>query len=345
MSQTSLAQDLFELIDSSLCTEDLITGVLQNLAQNVDNSIRRSGNKSDKVLHLKHAAKAYPAAKTAAQMLLRDAEESGAQHIYLFKPKENTGKWIFDGNKVANKLWGSDWKSSKRFPKYTLVSEGLTVSDFRFPPENPAVWTLKTYGHKSIWDPKPETLSVDGRTKTKQWTLTEERSVYVLKMNSFGLFEVRTPRTNSIRADDTSFQNAWECVLPTLRPSMFEPWCMQAIRRGLYSQREEYDEEPFYRCGPCKFSDEDSSNIICKPAQDEESLGRGAANTAHSLSENPQFALWQLTVRWIGEGIESQHADGLNTIIGGRHSHRLTVTRSTIGRILNHVIDQIRQFE
>jgi hypothetical protein len=343
--EVKLPTTLFDLLNSHLCTEKQIISRLQRLQEELGSEVVKCSGPTKKEIvdHFALLAGRFETAKIEAQNLLRDSEENGAQHIHLYRPKsKEVLTRLADGNSVAHQLWGADWLQKKKFPKFTLKSEALTIADFRYSERAPGrdFWTLKTYGHKVGWDPQAMNTSDDGEKRWREWHRKESRSVYVVRLNRHSLLEVRVPRAACEKDDRQNMIDALSLISDVVSYNDFEPFCLQKSRRRFYSNRAKYSNR--YRIGPFTFLDSKSTAVSYEPHSQTEQVDPAAeaAESADLMNANAKTSLRKLCMTWLGDKVLDEHKDGLPIEVGGKNTNRISIPSRSTERVVNYVIDE-----
>ncbi|HBJ35162.1 MAG TPA: hypothetical protein DDZ51_10485 [Planctomycetaceae bacterium] len=193
------------------CNKDQIAELLQLIqgrSNDARKAVRRSGEKEDLVVELKHAIERKFATFAEAVRLLQRCEESGNQTIFLFKPRNSAAAGrLRNGTGVAYRLFGECWGDGY-FPKFERPREGLAWVDCRIGLEKrPNDWLLKAYGHTQRDETLENKLAIPaGKGKFKDVRLYEKRdinTVMVIRWRDPHYLEVRVDKALSRNLADT----------------------------------------------------------------------------------------------------------------------------------------------
>jgi hypothetical protein len=179
------------------CTNDEIQKILRD-AKSLNGEVRISGANSEALVgNLRHALNLRAVSEEQLYGALVEAEESGHQLIYLYKPTSPGVKArCDDGEEIATSLFGKDWQK-RGFPLYHLNPVGEAWSDFRISPlpRGGAEWTAKIYA--GVYQRITISVREDGYDECIHRRKELTRDIYLIKWHHFGLLEIRVPQRDS----------------------------------------------------------------------------------------------------------------------------------------------------
>ena len=133
------------------CKHDRIEDFLRE-AKKLNPDIKSSGSSDEIVFqHLREAIQSSAELADAAVDMLVDSEESGQQHIFLFKPKsDDVRAATSDAEAVASRLFGANWRTEFGFPLVLARPRAERWADFRIGSTGTmgSGWTAKLYSGK-----------------------------------------------------------------------------------------------------------------------------------------------------------------------------------------------------
>ena len=183
------------------CTQDVIKRILKDAKDSGNKDVLVGGNKDDKIHMLIEALERGVVSWDDAFNMLRFSEENGRQHIFLYRPKKpQVLNQFSDGEQIAASIWGPDWKSQYKFPRFEILPKATVPADFRYEvskDERKVGWIFIFYGRRRRMELIENVEK--GDMLRKVWKIEVVRTVYMVRLGPSGILEVRVPQSDSTR--------------------------------------------------------------------------------------------------------------------------------------------------
>lgn len=322
------------------CKHDRIEDFLRE-AKKLDPEIKSSGSSDEIVFqHLKEAIRGGAELADAAIDMLVDSEESGQQHIFLFKPRsEDVRRAASDAESVASRLFGPDWRAESGFPLVLARPRGERWADFRIGPtgEKGSGWTAKLYSGKLRWESQGRTPT-DAETEIEVWKQRLGRDIKLVRWHADGMLELRVPqeakRTELLEAAGS----LWTAVERALSEADFEPFNLNPACMKLIERYQDFGE--LCRLGDARVQDEQRGSATFAPPT-------GRDHLMSNVTREQAIRLYRLCNELVVTWFLSREAHGtqgeLRTAIGKYGANNIHVRAKTTGKAVQHVTDQLRR--
>ncbi len=146
--------------------------------------------------------------------LLRDSEESGRQHVFLYKTSKEMATKLLDSAHLHSALDSMGIKDLLNEPKILDQPKDATFSDVRID-SNPPTLVIKRIETRISQKPLGE--KIVGDVLTKRYALKRERAVNVIRLHADGLLEVKIgshSNTSNYKNDIHSFLSTVKPIIP-----------------------------------------------------------------------------------------------------------------------------------
>jgi hypothetical protein len=259
------------------CTLEQVQNLLRQ-AKELDNAVRISETNKTKVVqtNLRLAVDGRRVAIEAVQNLIRDAEENGAQHVFLYALRDGVAANYAAGDVVGRRLFGSKWPNKTGFPLYLALPETEEWVDFRTIADGG--WIAKAYGRQTITE-RVGAQEVDRIEDGIEFLIQrlKRRTVRTTFLARFlprlGMLELRIPLTSSRRTLEELHERFVEMLKPALKFAKdFDPWDLGKARIKFLKN---YDpKNGIYRIKDTRFqnSKNDTASFSCHDDEDEGDL-------------------------------------------------------------------------
>jgi hypothetical protein len=335
-------EQALELIEHS-CTKEQISILLRRYRESDKVKVTSETKESLVMENLRAALESNAIPMHDAFDLIRDSEENGAQHIWLFRPKPGLAK-LFDADDVANRLWGSKWREAvAKFPSLELKPDSYVISDFRRLSSKPKDWFLKIYGHATIITATGNLDSRENGLFWKEYKSVPVRSVIVVRWNSPDMLEIRVQKDDaSRRRVDRGLSTAWNFLRPAFLQEQFRPW---ALTKTLTTMVKEYPKHnKLYDFRDAKVLAAQGTMLqTYEPVSDQGSLLADKDITEElnrKLANGDQIK--GLAVTWLAE--KTSLSTILKVMVAAKADNEVYVPSKCSPKDLDHVTDQLRRF-
>ena len=335
-------EEALQLIEEA-CTKEQISALLRRYRESDEVKISSSTKKSLVEQNLRIALEATAIPMQEAFNLIRDSEENGGQHIWLFRPKLGLAK-LFDADDVAGRLWGPKWQETvSKYPSLELKPNSYVISDFRRISSKPKDWLLKIYGHATV---VTATGNMDPRENGLFWRefrTVPIRSVIVIRWNSPDILEIRVQKDDaSRRRVDSGLKVAWNFLRPAFLPEQFRPW---ALTKTLTAMVKEYPKHnDLYDFRDAKVLTAHGTMLqTYEPVSDQGSLLEDKDITEElnrKLANGDQIR--GLAVTWLAE--KTSLSSQLRVMVAAKNDNEVYIPSKCTPKDLDHVTDQLRRF-
>jgi hypothetical protein len=169
----------------------------------------------------------------ALTQFLREAEEFGNQHVFLYKCDKNLAASIIDPVRAETKL--------KELNLWGLVTDPLTLSQPNDPTLSEIRWDDGRYGNSIVFklsqtrvSEKLESESKDGNRVTRSYEYVRERAISLAKLHSNGCLEIRiNAQSGNYEADIGRIFN----LIPMLNKTDFEPESLTKAKEKIWKDK------------------------------------------------------------------------------------------------------------
>lgn len=195
MVLTPQLRSLYEkLLNTHVLMED-IHELLKKYKDDNKEIIRLSGSKGDLIENILDAVSHSIVHITEVQALIKDAEEYGDQHIFLYSLiNPNILGHLNNGKNLANKIIPAGILQT--FPRIMDQPQQLEWGDFRYP--NRGItnsWNMKLYDAKFREVKQNDNFDSNTYIRTVTYKREETRLIYVLEWNGQGELEFKISRS------------------------------------------------------------------------------------------------------------------------------------------------------
>lgn len=174
--------------------------------------------------------------------LLRDSEECGRQHIFLYQCSRSNAKSLINKNRVevvAEELGLSDLLISSKIlnkPDEESFTDLRIETDF----EDKAFLIIKSVGtHVSR---KRISEFVKGNILTLKYELKKERAVNLVRLSSGGLLEIRIGSHSNSSNYKQDLKSLWQRIEKLIPKSNFREIYLSPLKDKLWSNRDSYND-------------------------------------------------------------------------------------------------------
>ena len=157
--------------------------------------IRLSGTKHDLIENLLDATDSRIIDITLVQALIKDSEEYGDQHIFVFTLDSMTNKPYYDNSEIlARRVIPSGCRDE--FPRLMNVPSAVEWADFRHPNRGVAnSWLMKLYDVKSREVRETDRFDSSTSRRTIVYKVEFVRLVYIIEWDGESQVEIKVSRT------------------------------------------------------------------------------------------------------------------------------------------------------
>lgn len=341
-------KDLYELIHH-FATGDQVKALLRkhksDLPKEAQSDVRLSAETTKKLCHenLRRAVTSKHVPIHEVFDLLRDCEENGSQHVFLFEPKDTSSIAILNGREeIASRLLGPQW--ARKFPRTNLVPNDFAWGDFRFQGKNS--WIAKAYFH-SIVEERTATLE-DESNKNIRWEKFEkfnQRSICLVSWSAeLSILQVRVGNELDVPVVFSMFTDR-------MRKSGFDvssisnPINLGPARSKLLAQAEKNTDT--YECGAFRSIDKERYRIEGSPyTQDPDEPPQATAfcrEILRQIAQSPETDKYSLVVYW--RSVDERVKNNLRCEIGTRKNpHEVVINARTTPQAIQHVLAKLIEF-
>lgn len=202
------------------------------------NGIKHSAGSWDAILNKRilPATKGKNPQLTISQLigLLRDSEECGRQHTFLYKTTDDKAAQLLDSERLHAVLESMGVGHLLHAPLLLDQPEKLTFSDVRYEEESNSliVKLIETrIRQKSLGE------KIVGNILTKRYELKKERAVHVFKLHPDGLLELRIGSHSNSSDYKQDINHLWTLIAEIFPNSYFRDWSISALKDKLWEER------------------------------------------------------------------------------------------------------------
>jgi hypothetical protein len=322
------------------CKRDRVEDFLRD-AKKAHEGIKSSGPKDELVFQsLKEAIRAEGQLADAVVEMLVDSEESGQQHIFLYKPKTDaTRAAISDAETVASRIFGAGWRTERGFPLVVARPSGERWADFRIGPTGHlgSAWTAKLYSGVLRWESQGRTPT-DAETEIEVWKQRLSRDVLLVRWHVDGVLELRVPQESNRKAILASVSGLWNAIRDGVDEDDFEPYSLNSACMKLIESH--HDHAALCRLGDARVQDEQMGKATFTPPSRRHHL---MSNVTREQAIRLYRLCNELVVTWYLNKQEHDAQEELRTAVGKYGPHNIHVRAKTTGKAIQHVTDQLRR--
>lgn len=341
-------KDLYELIHH-FATGDQVKALLRkhktDLPKDAQSDVRLSAETTKKLCHenLRKAVTTKHVPISEVYDLLRDCEENGAQHIFLFEPKDPEAAKILNApEEIAAKLLGAQWTS--KFPRTNLVPNDFAWSDFRL--KGKKSWIAKAYLH-SVVEEKTDTLQ-DESDKNVRWEKFEkfnQRSICMAVWSAeLSMLQLRIGNELDVPVVLSMF-------VDRLRKGgldvsgLTKPLNLGPARAKLLAQAEKNKDT--YECGAFRSIDKERYRIEGSPyTQDPDEPPQATAfcrEILRQIAQSPETDKYSLVIYW--KSVDNAVKTNLRCEIGTKKNpHEAVINARTTPQAIQYVLAKLIEF-
>jgi hypothetical protein len=327
----------------SLCTADQVKEVLRLAKERKPKEVRITAeNKSDLVdRNLRDALDSGGIGPDRVYELIRNAEESGNQHIFYFKPRSKTTRDSMTPEDIGTGLWGKGWRDKKKFPTADTPEDGFDYADFRSPELKPNHWILKVYGQMTYEQYTGKDFNEDGKVY-KEFVPEKLRVVLLARWNPPDLLELRVQRDESRRRISAWLDQLWTMLGPAVKRAEFDPWNLKIARKRLIEEDEKYSDVYTFRDTRLLDPHSMRASFEANPTSGYLFASVEAKEAIHGLLD-AHSECTHLSVTWL-PGKDSIPSIELRTLLGDREPNEVIVTSHCKSGDVDYVTDKLRFF-
>jgi len=333
---------LYELVERE-CTVAQVQELLREYKPLHRDGIRIAEENKSAIIqkNLRTAVRAGGVPLERVCSLVREAEENGRQHIFLFKPRTRSVARTLGADAVSVELWGPKWAEEMQFPRFAVMPDDLTWADFRTDGSaGTAHWLAKAYARFT----KRELVSEEEKNGEiiMRYRRVDERGIYIVRWLKAGLLEFRVPRADSQKLARSLQQALWGLLGPAVKSTDFQACDFAPIRAKMLTQHDDY--RSVFRLGSTKLFDSASGTAVFSTHSEEDDLFAArdrlqAIQTLVDLNNNCEH----LVVTWLKTRnpiIEEE----LRTVIGAWHSNQISIGARASAKAIDYVIERVLSF-
>jgi len=196
MPLTADQKDLYSNLLDALVTAPDLHSLLKIYKDDNKDIIRLSGTKKDLINNIFEAIDGSIIQLTDVQALIKDSEEFGDQHIFLYKLRDlsKTG-YYNDAAGLFNRIVPRNLQST--FPRLMNMPEKLELTDFRYP--NKGVnnsFLIKLYDSKKREIKENENFDYATLRRTVVYKTEQSRLIYLTDYDGNGELGIKISRSN-----------------------------------------------------------------------------------------------------------------------------------------------------
>ncbi|QDU97606.1 hypothetical protein [Lignipirellula cremea] len=346
-----LYSGLLEIVDQQ-CNAEQISHLLRKIKETSElakSEIRCSGKKSVLIENVSRAIGRGLISTETVHDLVRDCEENGAQHIFLYRPTSRVVKdRLSDGTEVAEKLFGECW-GPDYFPIFDRREEELVWVDFRMGlAGKPKDWIAKIYGHERHYKVEKrtkETISSTAYREVIDYTMDNYSTVLLFRWNHPDLLEVRIDQHGGQKSGviDDRLNSALKMFSEVVAPDDLPAYSLSHSITDMIRNR--VANKHAYAIGSVKLLDVRRGIIEFHPYDPEEELDaeNGRSNALDQLIKSAAVG-HRLAIQWkpCGDTPQCFPGNGLLTTATGAGCNDLVVSSKTTAPVLNYVTNKLR---
>jgi hypothetical protein len=170
--------------------------------------------------------------------LLRDSEEYGSQHVFLYQTSKTNAASLVNDNTLSSKLTKLGRADLLEEPDLLSVAGSRALADARIEkgPSGRAL-VLKAVEARVMYKLEDEHEENGGRYKIKRYRRIEVRAVDVLRVHSDGFTEMRIHAHDSGSDYSTQVNNAWHFFAHFASRFQFDDMSITKAQQKLWKQR------------------------------------------------------------------------------------------------------------
>jgi hypothetical protein len=348
-SQADVLRPLYDFVEE-LCTIEQVQSLLRK-AKKSDKKVRVVEINKSKVVHtnLRKAVGSLAVSVKAVQNLVRDAEENGSQHIFLYRPRnKQVAEAYRDGDKVARKLFGAAWPNGVEIPQYLKLPDKEEWVDFRIVDGDG--WIAKAYGRQTITErvgaEEPDRVEDGVEYVIQRLRRMVVRTTLLMRYSAKNsMLELRLPLAYSRRSLNSLHDRFRALARNAVHvDNDFVPWNLATTRMNFVRG---YDpRNGVYRIKDTRFEN-DAHDTASFSAFDGEGEGdlfadaqlRQAINTIiRGSQECPHLAFWFLKT-----GSTDALKEDLRVSMGSYATNELMIGAHTTPAAVDYVLHRIRE--
>jgi hypothetical protein len=272
--------------------------------------------------------------------LLRDSEESGAQHIFLYVPKNNAAlKTLSEPDRIAEQLLGKKWET--HVPQTALVPNDFAWSDFRR--VGKSGWIAKSYFH-SVVEEKTDTIQ-EQDVRWEKFEKFNRRSICMAVWSAdLSLLQIRIGNELDVPVVLSTFldklkKKGLDFVAIT------KPSDLSSARAKLLAEAETNTEN--YDYGAFRSIDREGYRFEGSPvAQDPEEPTQATQSTKkliRQIAQNPDMDKYSLVVHW--KASPDALKSNLRTLVGTKnYPNEVVINARTTPQAIHYVLEKLITF-
>lgn len=222
--------------------------------------------------------------------LLRDVEECGRQHIFLYQATPDYAKSLIDERRVRAVANDAGLLHLLDQPIELEMPEQPTVVDIRLIPssENEPLASLliKQVETRTTRKFLRDTTDLGERTYSRIYSVETKRAVNIARLYANGLLELRiTSQDNSTRYKD-NVEALFRAISPLITPAGFSEVSLKIAKNKLFNDRDELANEVRYSHSTAKNDFGFSMNVSCSSQEDNICDDGGSIAALETFIEN-----------------------------------------------------------
>jgi hypothetical protein len=332
---------LLKLVEQE-CTAEAVRDLLRK-AKKADEQVRVSeANKSAIIQrNLREALDRRSIEYDQVYSLLCAAEENGSQHIFYYRTTTEQAETLYnEPERVATALFGPMWRETVGVPQFHLEPIDTVWSHFRIEHREGGhmTWTAKLYSGLERRDFIREEEK-EGNLVLRVYEKRLSREVYLVRWHSWGLLELRVPRSGSRKVVLEWLGVLWSAIQAAIKPEDFEPWQLHEVCLNLIKRR--VPNKGRYRLGNARMMDQQTGIAEFTPPSNEEDL---CSDPARDQAVRLYHECHELGVYWLEQTNTPGPQVELRTIIGKCKPNDVLIAAKTTAEAVDYVTYRLREF-
>lgn len=335
-------EKLLSLVDA-LCTIDQVKELLRLAKERNPKQVRITAETRKDLIqrNLRDALDSGGVGPDEVYDLIRDAEESGNQHIFYFRPRLKAVRDSMALETVGEGLWGKGWADKKKFPTANTPENGYDYADFRSPALKPNHWILKVYGQLMYEHYTGKDFKEDGMVY-KEFEPEKLRVVLLARWNPPDLLEMRVQRDESRRRISAWLDKLWSMLGPSIKRSDFDPWNLKTARKRLIEEEDKYTGVYSFRDTRLLDPHSTRASFEANPTSGYLFASIEAKEAIRGLLE-AESECTHLSVTWL-PGKDGTPSAELRTLLGDREPNEVVIPSHCKSGDVDYVTDKLRFF-
>lgn len=273
--------------------------------------------------------------------LLRDAEEHGRQHVFLYRVDRNHVGALLARNRVQAALRRHGLTRLLETPRILDQPDEPTVSDVRWETANIDLSLIVKVIEKRRYR-KLISQREEGNRLFVEYEFYDERAVNVARLHHDGILELRIGTHTNSSKYDSDIERFRQIVAPIIPLDGFREWSVQKAKNNLWTKRAE--SRTSVRWSDSRLRNDNGTVITAATRDMEASLDddEGAASSVDAFMEHADSRCEASNIYFIKGPPEGTPSKDIHVILAGQ-LNEFALTANCNERDYNYVFNEIKR--